>query len=148
MTTGLTYWNPANLRIRALDRLFDRSFHDFLNTFTEGEANSTSVWAPPIDIRETDDSLALFAELPGMKKKDVEISVENNVVTISGERQFEKETHENYHRIERAYGTFTRAFTLPTNVDANKVEATFKDGILRVVFPKTEESKPRKIAIK
>jgi HSP20 family protein len=90
----------------------------------------------------------LKAELPGVDPKDVDIRIENNVLTISGERKFDSEVKkENYHRVERAYGTFTRSFTLPTMVDSGAVKAEFKDGVLRVTLPKREEAKPKQIQI-
>ena len=109
---------------------------------------STRSWAPPVDIKETPDSLVLSAELPGIDKKDVHINIEENVLTISGERSFSRdEKKEDYHRIERVYGSFSRSFTLPRNVKLDAVKANFENGVLTVTIPKAEESKPRKIAI-
>jgi HSP20 family protein len=104
---------------------------------------------PPVDIKESGDALILAVELPGMSKENVHITLENNVLTIAGERKFEKDVkEENYHRIERAYGEFARSFTLPGNVRYDQVDAKFDNGVLNVVLPKAEEAKPRKIAIK
>jgi HSP20 family protein len=106
-------------------------------------------WSPSVDISENKENLVLEAELPGMKREDFEISIENNVITLKGERKFEKRSDdENYHRVERSYGSFTRSFTLPQNVTADGANAEFKDGILRVTLPKREETKARKIEIK
>jgi HSP20 family protein len=89
------------------------------------------------------------AELPGMTREDVQITLENNVLSIAGERKFEKDVKgESYHRLERTFGTFARSFTLPANVKTDKVEATFKDGVLTVTLPKVEEAKPRRVEIK
>lgn len=105
-------------------------------------------WNPSVDIYEGKDNLVIEAELPGMKREDFELSIENNVLTLSGERNFEKKTDgANYHRVERAYGTFTRSFTLPQTVTADGARAEFNNGILRVTLPKREETKARKIEI-
>jgi HSP20 family protein len=105
-------------------------------------------WAPNVDIYEDKDRLILEAELPGMKRDDFDISVENNVITLSGERKFEKKTGgDNYHRVERSYGSFTRSFTLPQTVTADGATADFENGVLRVSLPKREETKARKIEI-
>ena len=105
-------------------------------------------WAPNVDIYEDKDRLILEAELPGMSRDDFEISVENNVITLRGERKFEKKTEgDNYHRVERAYGSFTRSFTLPQTVTAEGATADFENGVLKVGLPKREETKARKIEI-
>lgn len=105
-------------------------------------------WVPAVDVRETDDSFVFTAELPGLTKKDVSITLEDNVLTLTGERQFEKEEGKNeFRRIERSYGRFTRSFTLPNDVDNDNVQANYADGLLTVTVPKTEKSKPRQIEI-
>ena len=115
--------------------------------FGEGEV-STRTWAPPVDIYENGDNLVLKAELPGINPDDVEIRVEDNTLYVKGERKFEKEVKEqNYHRVERSYGTFARSFSLPNSVDADKVAANFKDGVLTLTMPKKEEAKPKTIKI-
>ena len=109
---------------------------------------STTAWNPSVDIFENDNEVVVKAELPGMNAKDIEVRLENNVLMLKGERRFEKETkEENYHRVEREYGSFSRAFALPTPVNADKVTAEYKDGILKVVMPKKEETKPKPIKI-
>jgi HSP20 family protein len=131
------------------------SMHDQLNRlFDENLARTGTsevdygTWAPAVDLREEADSFILQADLPGVKKDDIEINVENSVLTIRGERRFEQEVKkETYHRIERAYGKFTRAFTLPSRVKAEGITANYKDGTLEVVIPKAEESKPKRISI-
>lgn len=106
-------------------------------------------WSPSVDIFEDKDKLILEAELPGMKQEDFDISVENNVLTLHGERKFEKKNdQDNYHRVERSYGSFTRSFTLPQTVTAEGATADFENGVLRVSLPKREETKARKIEIK
>ncbi len=105
-------------------------------------------WIPSVDIFEDQDKLVLEADLPGMKREDFDISVENNVITLKGERKFEKKVEgENYHRVERSYGTFTRSFTLPQSVTADGAVAEFENGILHVSLPKREETKARKIEV-
>jgi HSP20 family protein len=105
-------------------------------------------WSPSVDIYEEKDNLVLEAELPGMKRDDFELTIENNVITLSGERKFEKKTEgDNYHRVERSYGSFTRSFTLPQNVTADGAKAEFNNGILNVTLPKREETKARKIEV-
>ena len=112
------------------------------------EEMTHGAWAPSVDIFEDKDRLILEAELPGMKREDFEISVENNVITLSGERKFEKKTEgDNYHRVERSYGSFTRSFTLPQTVTADGATADFDNGVLRVSLPKREETKARRIEI-
>ena len=108
----------------------------------------TAVWNPLVDIFENENELVIKAELPGMNAKDIEVRLENNVVTIKGERHFEKEAkEENYHRVEREYGSFSRTFALPTPVEAERVAAEYKDGVLKVTLPKKEETKPKPIKV-
>jgi HSP20 family protein len=105
-------------------------------------------WAPAVDIYEKDGNIVLKAELPGLDPKDVDVRVENNILTLRGERKFDNEVkRDSYHRVERAYGTFTRSFTLPNVVDTANIKADFKDGVLHVVLPKKEEAKQRQIQI-
>jgi len=109
---------------------------------------TAGAWNPSVDIFEDKDRLVLEAELPGMKREDFEISVENNILTLRGERKFEKKAEgDNYHRVERSYGSFTRSFTLPQTVSAEGATADFDNGVLRVSLPKREETKARKIEI-
>lgn len=112
------------------------------------EDMTAGAWTPKVDIFENKDSLVLEAELPGMKRDDFELSFENNVLTLKGERNFEKRTDEdNYHRVERSYGSFTRTFTLPSTVTAEGSTAEFRNGVLHVSLPKREETKARKIEV-
>lgn len=148
MQRGIMRWSPANDLLRErVNRLFEQAFGDVYGG-EQGEEVSSRSWTPAVDIAETDEALSLYAELPGLTKEDVEITLEDNVLAIKGERKFEREeTKENFHRIERAYGTFHRSFHLPSNVRSDQVEASFRDGVLRIDIPKQEEAKPRKIAI-
>jgi HSP20 family protein len=107
-----------------------------------------SSWAPAVDIYEDESQLVLTAEVPGLSEKDVEIKIEDNVLSIHGERKLEKETREeNYHRIERAYGSFFRSFTLPNYIDQDKIRAEHENGVLKIAMPKKAELKPRKVRI-
>ena len=113
------------------------------------EGLTAGSWTPSVDVYETNDSIVLKADLPGMSQNDVEISVEGNTLTVKGERKFEKEVNEKeYYRMERSYGTFTRSFTLPPTVDADKIDAAFAQGVLKITLPKREESKPKQIKVK
>ncbi|MDQ2978353.1 MAG: Hsp20/alpha crystallin family protein [Acidobacteriota bacterium] len=113
------------------------------------EETSLGAWIPPVDIEEDKEKLLLTAELPGFREDQIEIQMEGGVLTLRGERKFEEEKKDGkaYHRVERAYGQFVRSFTLPNNVDREKVEARFSDGLLRIEIPKREEAKPRQIRI-
>ena len=150
MRTSLIRWSPETDLFRSrFGRLFDESFNDFLSPLGGTRVSSTLDWMPAVDIKETDEALTIFAEIPGLTKENVSITMENSVLTISGERKFEKDVEkENFHRIERVYGSFHRSFSLPANVATEKADASFKDGVLTVTLPKTDEAKPRQIAIK
>ena len=109
---------------------------------------SRGVWSPAVDIYEVEGALMLKAELPDMRREDVDVSVENNTLTIRGERKLGNEIKkENFHRVERAYGSFVRSFSLPTTVDTTKIGADYKNGVLTIKLPLREESKPRTINI-
>jgi len=144
---AIVRWEPFR-DLMTTQRDFDRLLREaFSPALAEGEV-STRTWAPPVDIFENGDSLVLKAELPGINPDDVEIRVEDSTLYLKGERKFEKEVKEqNYHRVERTYGTFTRTFTLPNSVDADKVAASYKDGVLTLTMPKKEEAKPKTIKI-
>ena len=132
-----------------MSRLFDDAFNSFLAPLQDSESVSSRGWMPAVDIRETDEAVILYAELPGLTREEVEITLENNVLTLGGERKLQQGVNQNeFHRIERAYGTFSRSFSLPTNLDTDKVTASFENGVLAVTLPKAEESKPRTISIK
>jgi len=112
------------------------------------EAITLSAWAPLVDITEDDKAYLIKAELPEVKKEDLKVAVEDGVLTLSGERKFEKEEKgKRYHRVERAYGSFARSFTVPDDADAAKVRAEFKDGVLLVRLEKSEKAKPRSIEV-
>ena len=113
----------------------------------EDEMN-LAAWAPPVDITEDKDRILITAELPGFKEDQIEIQTENGMLTLRGERKFEKETDgKSYHRVERAYGQFVRSFSLPNNVDREKIKASFRDGLLQIELPKREDARPKNIRI-
>ena len=136
-------WDPFK-ELQALQERIDKLFEESMR----GREIAPAAWTPAVDIYETDDAIILEAELPGMNEKDIEVKIEDNVLTIRGERKFEEERkEENYYRMERFYGTFQRSFTLPSNVDTDKVKAEYKKGILKVTLPKKEQAKPKQIKI-
>ncbi len=129
--------------INDLNRAFNAGFPRFGD---EGLVKGN--WNPTVDVYEDQDGIVLEADLPGVKPGEFELAIENNVLTLKGERKFEKKAEEgNYHRVERSYGGFTRSFTLPATVDVNNVGADFKDGVLHVTLPRREETKPRQIQV-
>jgi HSP20 family protein len=151
----LTRWEPFGTVRRRGDLFGDlsrmqqemnRFFDEFFGE-RQGEM-AESNWMPTVDVSENDAEMIVRAELPGMKQEDIDVNLQDNILTLSGEKkQDEKVEKENYHRIERSYGSFTRSFTLPENVKADDVKASFKDGVLSITLPKTEAAKPKKISI-
>jgi HSP20 family protein len=134
--------------LRGLQDDFARLFNTTWPRFFNGEEALSGSWAPSVDIYEDQNSIVLEADLPGIKPEDFKLSIENYKLTLSGERKLEKEEKgENFHRIERSYGSFTRNFTLPSTVNVDEVKADFKDGVLRVTLPKREEVKAREIQV-
>lgn len=135
--------------LRNLQEEVNRLFTGNLGRTFDDEGIARGSWNPSVDIYENKDQIVLEAELPGMNREDFELTVENNVITLRGERRFEKkEDTENYHRVERAYGSFTRSFTLPNTVTGEGATADYRNGVLRVTLPKREETKARRIEIK
>jgi HSP20 family protein len=165
MLEKLTKWNPlrsvreSNERRgngfkelgqlqEAMNRLFDGFFHDrgsFRDRYTERE---DALWYPDVDVSETANAVVVRAELPGMTRKDIAIAIQDNVLTIQGEKKRKKKTkNENFYRVERSFGQFYQSFTLPAVVEQDKVKATFAHGVLTISLPKTEDAKPHRIAI-
>ncbi len=148
---GITRWDPFQelqswgermSRLMGSDRMATRRA-------SEEEGLTHGTWMPPVEIVEGKDRIQLKVELPGFKEDQVNLTVEDGLLTIRGERKFNRESREeNYHRIERSYGTFVRSFTLPNSVEQNRIQAAFADGILNVELPKREETKPKQIPIK
>ena len=140
-------WDPFRDLSMIQDRM-NRLFEDAGRGWRTDEPTATTTWSPAVDIFETEGEIVVKAELPGMERKDITLNLEKNVLTLKGERRFEKETKEdNYHRIERSYGTFSRAFSIPATVDEEQIRADYKDGVLKIVLPKKEQSKPKQIRI-
>ncbi|HVG38549.1 MAG TPA: Hsp20/alpha crystallin family protein [Pyrinomonadaceae bacterium] len=134
--------------LRALQDEVNRLFSSNLTRGFDDDGIARGAWTPSVDIYENKDNIVLEAELPGMNREDFELTVENNVLTLRGERRFEKRDEgDNYHRVERAYGQFTRSFTLPQTVSAENAAAEYKNGVLRVVLRKREEVKARRIEV-
>jgi HSP20 family protein len=145
---AIVRWNPQRDLMQMREEM-DRMFNQFLRRGEGEEATlAQGLWAPPVDIYETDDAFMLKAELPGFSKEDVNLEIHENRLIIRGERKRETEAKEDqYHRLERAYGRFERAFWLPTTVDAEHIQASFKNGILEMRLPKSEKAKPKQIPI-
>jgi HSP20 family protein len=124
------------------NRLFNESFRN------QAEESALTTWAPAVDIYETPNELVVKADLPDVNEKEIDVRVENNLLTIRGERNFEKSvSEENYLRVERTYGAFSRSFSLPNTVNAEAIGAEYKNGVLTVSLPKREESKPRQVKV-
>lgn len=142
----LIRWEP----LREIEDIFDRYTRSLGWPVSNGmQLATTGEWAPRVDISETDKEFLIKADIPDVKKEDVKVNVDNGVITIQGERKQEKEEKgKKFHRIERQYGSFIRSFTLPDNVDANNVKASFKDGMLNLALPKTAETKQKTIEVK
>jgi HSP20 family protein len=143
--TVLTRWDPfrefSTLQDR-MNRLFRDSYGD------REEALTTSTFAPPVDVYEDEHNVTLKIEVPGIDEKDIDVRIENNTLTVHGERKFEKEEkEENFRRVERQYGSFTRSFTLPNTVDTDSIQANYDKGILRIQLAKKAESKPKQIKV-
>lgn len=147
---AIVRWDPfrdlVGLQER-MNRMFDESFRGSSRSSGEDWALG-GAWAPAVDIYEQDGNIVVKAELPGVDPKDVDVRVENNTLTLSGQRKLDNEVkQESYHRVERAYGTFTRSFTLPSALDQEKIKAEYKDGVLKVTLPKHGQAKPKQINI-
>lgn len=143
--TMITRWDPFR-EFNDLQTRMNRLFRDSQN---EGqEALTVSTFAPAVDVYEDEDNFTLKFEVPGIEEKDIDVRVENNLLTVRGERKFEKdEKEENYRRIERSYGSFTRSFTLPNTIDAEQVSANYDRGILKIQLAKKAEAKPKQIKV-
>ncbi len=144
---SITRYDPFR-DLRTLQEEVNRLFSSNLSRSFADEGMARGAWAPNVDIYENKDQIVLEAELPGMNREDFDLTIENNVLTLRGERRFEKKDEaDNYHRVERAYGSFSRSFTLPQTVSGEGASAEYKNGVLRVVLAKREEVKPRRIEI-
>jgi HSP20 family protein len=140
-------WDPFRDLLSIQDRM-NRLFEQTMSRSRSEEGIASSTWTPAVDIYETPEAIVMQADLPGLRREDIDIQIQDNTLTLRGERRFAKDAQEeNYLRIERAYGAFQRSFTLPATVHPEKVRAVFRDGILELTLPKAEETKPKKIAI-
>jgi HSP20 family protein len=137
-------WDPIRFSTLQdqVNRLFETSFK------SHGDHSALTTWAPAVDIYETENELVIKADLPDVVEKDIDVRVENNMLTLRGERKLEESVKEdNYLRVERSYGSFSRSFSLPNTVTTEAIQATYKDGVLKVVLPKRAESKPKQVKI-
>jgi HSP20 family protein len=144
---AISRWDPFR-DLNVLQEQMNRLFQDAGRGYRGDEPSATTTWSPAVDIFETEGEIVVKAELPGIDRKDIALQLEKNVLTVRGERRFEKETkEENYHRIERAYGSFSRSFSIPATVDEEKIRADYQDGVLKIALPKKEQVKPKQIKI-
>ncbi|KPL18209.1 MAG: hypothetical protein AMJ92_08975 [candidate division Zixibacteria bacterium SM23_81] len=140
-------WRPWGDLVDIQDEM-NRMFNDFFGRVPARRAGAAERWVPAVDISEDGDNLYVDVEIPGMKKEDIKVSLEHNVLSLKGEKKLEKEIkEENYHRWERRYGSFSRSFELPVPVQSDKIDASYKSGVLHVILPKAEEVKPKQIPI-
>jgi HSP20 family protein len=140
----LTKWEPFSDLVSLRDDM-DRFFETFFGQHPE---DREGFWTPILDIEESNGNIVVKAEIPGMEKDEIKVSVRNNMLSISGERKQESETRDKtFHRIERSYGKFSRTITLPSEVDADKIKAAYKDGVLNITLPKPESMKPKQIEV-
>src|SRR6516225_6057592 len=145
--TVLTRWDPFREFNTLQDRM-NRLFRDSYGSEGHDEALTTSSFAPAVDVYEDEHNVSLKIEIPGIDDKDIDVRVENNTLTVHGERKFEKEEkEENFRRVERSYGSFTRSFTLPNTVDVEHVSANYDKGVLKITLPKKAEAKPKQIKV-
>lgn len=144
--TLITRWDPFR-EMSTLQERMNRLFTDQLGAITHDEA-LTGNFVPPVDVYEDENSIQVRLEVPGIDERDIDIRLENNVLTVRGERKFEKEEkEENFHRVERRYGTFTRSFTLPSTVNSEEVQADYDKGVLKIRLAKRAEAKPKQIKV-
>lgn len=142
---GITRWDPFHNLLtlqEQVNRLFEGKFSN------NGDNSTLTAWAPSVDVYETENELVIKADLPEVPQKDLDVRIENNMLTIRGERKFEQSVkEESYLRMERSYGSFSRSFSLPNTVDAQAIKAQYAEGVLTVTLPKRAESKPKQVKI-
>lgn len=146
---AIVRWLDPFRDLTSIQERMNQIFEDALSrTRGREEGLRTGMWTPAVDIYEKTDSVVVKAELPGVEKDQISVEVKDGILTLRGERKFERDVkEESYHRIERAYGSFLRSFSLPVSVDQDKVSAKFKDGVLEVELPKKEKAKPKQIKV-
>jgi len=143
----ITRWDPFR-DVMSLQNRMNSLFQDFNRGQNENDPLTTAAFVPAVDIYEDEHKIVLKLEVPGMKQEDLDIQLENNTLTVRGERKFEKEEKEqNFHRIERRYGSFFRAFTVPNTVNTDNVKADYEAGVLRIALEKRAEAKPKQIKV-
>src|SRR2546421_11551782 len=148
--TVLTRWDPFREFSTMQDRMnrMNRLFRESYSPEGPEEALTTTSFAPPVDIYEDEHNITLKIEVPGIDEKDIDVRIENNTLTVHGERKIEKEEkEENYRRVERQYGSFTRTFTLPNTIDTEHVSATYDKGVLKIKLAKKAEAKPKQVKV-
>ena len=145
--TLITRYDPFREFVTLQDRM-SRLFRDPRGPEGQDESLATTAFAPPVDVYEDEHNITLKIEVPGIDEKDIDVRIENNTLTVHGERKLEKEEkEENYRRIERQYGSFTRSFTLPSTVDVDRTSATYEKGVLKISLAKKAEAKPKQIKV-
>jgi HSP20 family protein len=145
--TLLTRWEPMR-ELATLQERMNRLFTDQFSPVTSQESLAAGSFVPPVDVYEDEQAIRLKMEVPGIDEKDIDIRLENNLLTVHGERKLESETkEENYHRIERSYGSFTRSFTLPPTVNPEDVKAAYAKGVLSITLAKRAEARPKQIKV-
>ena len=147
---AIVRWLDPFRDLSSIQERMNQIFEDALaRSRGRDEGLRTGMWTPAVDIYEKNDSVVVKAELPGVERDQISVEVKDGILTLRGERKFERDVkEESYHRVERSYGTFLRSFSLPVSVDQDQVKATFRDGVLEVELPKKEQAKPRQIQVK
>jgi HSP20 family protein len=152
---SIVRWSPAHdlatlpSDVLSIQREINRMFNSFFRPANEDESLATAAWNPAVDIAERDHEYVVRIELPGVTREDVKITMEDNTLVVRGEKKQEKESKgANYHRVERSFGSFQRSFMLPSGVSPDAIGATFKDGVLNITLPKSEEAKRKEIEVK
>lgn len=144
---ALTRWNPFK-GLMNIPQDADRLFEEFFGRFPVELDGGSGAWSPAVDVSEDKDNIYFTVEIPGMSKEDVKVTMQDNILTIQGEKKLETEKKDaNFHRVERSYGSFVRSFTVPTGVVADKIKAQYQDGLLKITLPKAEQVKPKEIPI-
>lgn len=144
----MTRFAAPSQDFKSLQSQLNRLFEPFAARYTAADEDLVGGnWAPPVDVAETQEKILVRAEVPGMKQEDIQIEFENGLLTLRGERKLEKTEGMTWHRVERTYGNFSRSFTLPRTIDAEKISASYRDGVLEIEVPKREEAKPKQIRI-
>lgn len=153
---SLVRWNPSRDLLsfpsdmlamqKGINRVFDNFFRGGL---LDDDSTSTGMWAPSVDIAETETAYTVKVELPGVEKENVKITMQDNILTLRGEKKQEKESNQsNYHRVERSFGSFQRSFSLPSSVLSDKIDAVYNNGVLSITLPKAENARPKEIEVK